>query len=142
MASNEITLHFVESLTVLHRDMSIPGAKAILIPVRDSDQFNKRIIASGLATKLAENNFHLFAFIGEESELAHDSLDIQLVCDGFEEFVTTWHEHDLEDVAIYLNSSTMFNDISHLFILIDNTQGFGPDQKDMFIKFWAEFSSD
>ncbi len=95
---------------------------AVILWVESADDFERRLLATGLAVRLAESGAELFAVVGKESEQAHDALDWVLEEAGAEDVITTWHDQDHPgDVASLFVASARASGLTLVVAALDGS---------------------
>lgn len=120
-------LRFVWPVDALDDIAKGPRYRTSLVLVVESAQdFDRRLLVSGLASRLALNGVELFALVGKESEQAHDALDWVLEEAGAEHVLTSWHdEDDPEDVASFVVGSSRASGLVRLLAVADESMRSG-----------------
>lgn len=110
----------LEALSFVAEEPKQP--KAVIISVMGLDEVEKRLIATGLAVKLAEKGVGLFALVGNESEQAHDALDWVLEEVGMDDVMTSWHvQDDPEDVASFVVAGSRASGLTGIVAVLDES---------------------
>lgn len=95
---------------------------AVILSIKSVDEVERRLLATGLAVRLAKNGVELFAVVGRESEQAHDALDWVLEEVGTEDVMTSWHDQDdPEDVASFVVASSRASGLTHIVAALDES---------------------
>ncbi len=95
---------------------------AVILWVENAGDFERCLLATGLAVRLAESGAELFALVGKESEQAHDALDWVLEEAGAEDVVTTWHDRDGPgDVASFVVASARASGLTLVVAALDRS---------------------
>ncbi len=95
---------------------------AVILSVKSVDEIERRLLATGLAVRLAESGVELFALVGKESEQAHDALDWVLEEVGAEDVMTSWHDQDdPDDVASFVVASSRASGLTRIVAALDES---------------------
>ncbi|MDZ4258990.1 MAG: hypothetical protein U0974_03970 [Gemmatimonadales bacterium] len=93
---------------------------ALVLVVDRAGDFDRRLLKSGLAERLARSGVELFALVGVGAEHAHDALDWVLEEAGADHVLTSWHgEHDPEDVASFVVATSRGNSLTRIVAAVD-----------------------
>jgi len=93
---------------------------ALVFVVENAEDFDERVLRSGLAARLVQGGVELFALVGKESEQAHDALDWVVEDAGAEDVITSWHdEDDPEDVASFVAASSHASGLARVVAVVD-----------------------
>lgn len=126
------TVQLVWPLAALESIPAAPKCRtAIILCAENADEIQRHVLDTGLAMRLVESGAGLFAFVGEESEKAHDALDWVLVDAGADEVLTTWHDvEDLEHVAYTVVPFTWTDEVTRIIVAWDETTKSWPGLRD------------
>jgi hypothetical protein len=109
----------VEELELLTREARVPTAVAVLL--ESADDFDGKVLATGLCTRLVAAGVELIALSGAEAEAAHDALDWRLDEEAAGAVVmTTWHApNDPEGLVDTLLANVLASELVRVWVVAD-----------------------